>query len=92
MPPEIWDRVVVVTWPNLLGDLSARDRATVEAMPASVVGDDLKCMTSSSPCGSLAASGGRRDQPVEQVHEAAEQVAEQVSRSRDRHDVERDLL
>jgi hypothetical protein len=42
VPPEIWDRVVVVTWPNLLVDLSARDRATVEAMPASIVGEALE--------------------------------------------------
>jgi hypothetical protein len=42
VPPEVWDRVVVVTWPHLLPDLSAPDRATVDAMPQTVVGEALE--------------------------------------------------
>ncbi|MEV7288739.1 hypothetical protein AB0O01_30070 [Streptomyces sp. NPDC093252] len=38
VPPELWERVVVVRWPDLLASLPARERETVAALGDEVCG------------------------------------------------------
>ncbi len=42
VPPEAWDRVVVVRWPDLLPGLRRADRDAIASLPAVVTGEGLE--------------------------------------------------
>lgn len=42
VPPEAWDRIVVVRWPDLLRELRQVDREAIEELPGVVNGEGLE--------------------------------------------------
>lgn len=42
VPPEVWDRIIVVRWPNLVHHLGEDDRNAVERLPGVTVGEGLE--------------------------------------------------
>jgi len=42
VPPEVWDRVIVVRWPDVLQQMQQADREAVTSLPLSVVGEGLE--------------------------------------------------